>query len=141
MTGVGDRAREQAVQQCLRQMDALARELRKAMGAIAANSLPSFEASLPAQREGVAKVSAALAQVEDAASKPANVAGPAELDGRLRVAARELLKLNEQYSALLEHAGRSMRMLSALYGRAPAASNGLRLAAGGEQSQTWSWKG
>lgn len=132
-------ATEQAIQNCLRQMDALATELGTAMTAIAANSLSRLHESLTLQRKGSLEVSAAFAQIRsaNAPEKP----GPPHFDERLQAAALRLWTVNQQYAALLEHAGRSVSMLRSLYD----GNDGIPLrslaARGLEQRQTWSWEG
>ena len=135
-------AKEQAVAYCLEQMDALAQELGKAMSAIAANSPASLEQSIQLQHGRVNSVTAALDTVRKSGEMPgsSSAAHPSamNLDSRISKAARKLWSLNEQYAALLEHSGRSMRMLKALYGHASVPPN-ERPSVG--QYRTWSWEG
>ena len=143
--------KEQAVEQCLQQMDALARELEQAMSAIAGNSPDALEQSIRQQQGSVGELAAALDRARKAgeaehAPLAVNLAGAgpakANLDSRIGKAARKLCGLNEQYAALLEHSGRSMRMLKALYGQTPVLENRSRSDAGIlDRYQTWSWEG
>ena len=133
------------MEQCLEQMDALARELEMAMGAIAANAPAALEQSVRLQQGRVGELSAVL----DAARKNGSMPGArfvedasaANLDLRIRKAARKLWSLNEEYSALIEHSGRSVQMLKKLYDHEPVSPN--RRAGKGivDRYQTWSWEG
>ncbi len=136
------------MEQCLEQMDALARELEMAMGAIAANAPAALEQSVRLQQGRVGELAAVL----EAAQKNGVVPGTrfaenpvhpsaANLDSRIRKAARKLWSLNEEYAALIEHSGRSMRMLKALYEYAPVPPNRRVDSGVVDRYQTWSLEG
>ena len=137
---VTDVTKVHPLQHCLEQIDSLAAELQHATEAITGNSLSSLEKSLHLQQERSAKLIAAVEKAQEAGEFQ-NSSAPA-LTSRVRQAARKLCGLNEQYAALLEHSGRSMRMLQALYQHASVPRSGMDPAHGGSgQHQTWSWEG
>ncbi|RXH57250.1 hypothetical protein [Granulicella sibirica] len=102
----------------LESLETLALELDRAMQAVAAKALPSFEDSLRAQRAVCAKLSefprraaARRAQNDGADEPPVD----AELAERIKTAATTLLLLNKSYSALLKHSGDTLRLFAGLF--------------------------
>ncbi len=130
-----ENAPEREDQDCIDRMEALGGELRVAMRAIAENDIGALEQSVLRQVEGSARLRAALHGWDP---QGAGIATP---ERRVRVgkAARELSRSADKYAAVLEHSGRSARMLQALYGQRCAADSGGRLSAAAERPQ-WSWE-
>jgi hypothetical protein len=141
-SGAKTETREQSMQNCLDQMDALAGELRQAMGAIAGNTLASLEESVRRQGERSAVLQLALSRLQVGGDLPGSVSTLFAWSSRFRKAAQALWKLNEEYAALLEHSESSLRMLRALHGQSPVPEGSLQLAGNGcERHQMWSWEG
>jgi len=101
----------------LQLLSALARELERAMAAIAGNDLPGLEDSIASQQELSARLGE-LAQARSAAARGpgAEVEGvDASLREQIRAAAQELQKLNLRYSILLQHSSRSAALMASLF--------------------------
>ena len=115
----------------------LARELDRAMRAIAANNLPELEDSIARQQE----LSVRLTDLaRDRRAAPPAGTPAAHEDGGLRneihAAAGELHKLNLQYSMLIEHSSRSAAQMAALF---RSVQGQFQEASGaGQKHQTWS---
>jgi hypothetical protein len=94
---------------CLEHMEALSLELQLAMEAVAANAAEPFRSGVVRQQQIADKWAEALRQAaaqEEPPSEPWR--------DRLEEAARTLRRLNREYAALVEHSGRSTRMLAQL---------------------------
>ncbi len=131
--------REQAWSRCVQQMDALADEMRQAIGAIANNALISLEQSVRRQGEQSASLRWTLSHLRARGHSP--TASP-QLDSRFHKATQTLCSLNKEYAALLHHSGESLRMLRALDGQSSMQETGVAFAHGsGERHQSWSWEG
>jgi hypothetical protein len=112
----GATVREQAPEylQCLQD---LARELESAMQSIAANGLPSFEESVSRQLVLCSRLTTLAAHHQTRRKKPVlESAAPAgdDLSARIEDAKARLLKLNRNYSALLNHTRRTVQMFAGL---------------------------
>jgi flagellar biosynthesis/type III secretory pathway chaperone len=93
---------------------ALARELERAMEAIARNDLATLEDCIANQQDLSFRLTE-LAQDRRGTQTPsaANVDG--DLRGEIHAAASELQKLNLRYSILIEHSSRSAAQMAALF--------------------------
>ncbi len=93
---------------------ALARELERAMQAIARNDLATLEDCITNQQDLSLRLTA-LAQDRRETQTPSagNVDG--DLRGEIHAAASELQKLNLRYSILIEHSSRSAAQMAALF--------------------------
>ncbi len=100
----------------LNHIEVLAGELNSAMDAMVAMELPAFERSVHRQRLICADIAAlphragSQPAAESAGIEPADE----QLRARLKDASRTLHLLNKQYSALLEHSGETLKVLSGL---------------------------
>jgi hypothetical protein len=131
-----------AAQDYLESLDSLARELDRAMEAIATRSLATFEDSVSRQQAVCAQLSSesgrSVQRRMEAAGPEAPAEGgqDAELATRIGQATATLVTLNRRYSALLKHSGDTMRLFAGLFrsyaGYAPPGS------AGSSQLHTWS---
>ena len=105
-------------QEYLETLESLARELDRAMQAIAARELPSLEDSVSRQRATCIRL-AELPKRSTARrlKSPETTAAPpdAELKSRIQTAAESLLVLNKSYSALLKHSGETVRLFAGLF--------------------------
>jgi len=117
----GRRPEEQSdndAREYLTNLHCLAGELNHAMAAIVAQELPSLRESLHVQRSTCARLSD-LQQSPNvrqmlSTAADADTAG-CDLSTEIKAATESLLALNRRYSALLTHAGETLRMLSGLY--------------------------
>ena len=102
---------------CVERMEALSGEFRAAIEAIAANDVAALEASVERQAQGCTRLRAALHlwRPELELAKGAAVT-PADKVTFVH-AARGLSRALKEYAAVMDHSGRSMRMLQALYGQ------------------------
>jgi prophage DNA circulation protein len=129
-------------QEYLASLDSLARELDRAMEAVATRSLATFEDSVSRQQAVCARLSSepgrAVKRRMDAVSEDAaaDSAQDAELASRISEATATLMTLNRRYSALLKHSGDTMRLFAGLFrsyaGYTPQGS------VGSTQLHTWS---
>jgi hypothetical protein len=105
-------------QEYLETLESLARELDRAMQAIAARELPLLEDSVSRQRATCARL-AELPKRSTARrlKSPETTSAPpdAELNSRIQTAAESLLVLNKSYSALLKHSGETVRLFAGLF--------------------------
>lgn len=118
----------------------LARELERAMRAIAHNNLSELEESIASQEDLSIRLTA-LAQDRRGAAPQLASAGASDGDFRQEVqaAAGELQKLNLRYSMLIEHSSRSAAQMAALFSSLRGQfqeDSGAR-----EKQQTWSCQG
>ncbi len=123
---------ERVKQDCLDRMEALGGEFRLAIRAIAANDISALEASVLRQVEGSAGLRAALLGCDPLLAPREWVSGT-----RFEQAARDLSRIAREYAGLLEHSGRSMQMLEALYGQRSEVAAG---SSGRSGRQEWSWE-
>jgi hypothetical protein len=105
-------------QEYLESLEALARELDRAMQAIAARELLLLEDSVSRQRAACAR----LAELPKRSSarrlkSPEAISAPpdAELSSRIETAAASLLVLNKRYSVLLKYSGETVRLFAGLF--------------------------
>ena len=109
----------------LQHIEALAAEIKAGMEAIGSNALSTFEQSVSKQKGLCISLSQLAGQLSlrqeagqgtrrDAAlTRPAS-ASDCALTERILVAAELLMKLNQQYAALLKHSGDSVRLFAGL---------------------------
>jgi hypothetical protein len=99
----------------VRLLQALARELERAMQAMVRNDLAELEDSIAIQQELSQRLSGLACQLR----APAPALGSPDADEPLRAqvqaASAELQKLNLRYSILLEHSSRSVAMMASLF--------------------------
>ena len=121
-------------QECVDRMEALASEFRLAIKAIAANDVFALEGSVRRQAEEGAQLRAALMACGQAGEMLV-----ASRTGKARVGkvVRNLSRTTAEYAALLDHSGKSMRMLQTLHGQRSAVDAATRMNAGGGY-QRWS---
>lgn len=115
----------------------LARELDRAMRAIASNNLAELEDSIARQQDLSVRLTE-LARDRRGAQAPAlpDAARDGDLRNEIHAAAGELHKLNLQYSMLIEHSSRSAAQMAALF---RSVQGQFQEASGtGEKHQTWS---
>src|SRR5580698_4611764 len=105
-------------QEYLETLESLARELDRAMQAIAARELPLLEDSVSRQRATCARLTE-LPKRSTArrlkSPETTSVPPDAELSSRIQTAAESLLVLNKSYSALLKHSGETVRLFAGLF--------------------------
>ena len=137
MIGADAQTRSHDAEEHLALLRSVAREIERAMKAIASNNLTELEDSIASQQD----LSTRLTQLaHHRRGQPAPSPSADHTDGDLRrevqAAAGELQKLNLQYSMLIEHSSRSAAQMAALFssfrGQFQEAS-GAR-----EKHQTWS---
>lgn len=95
----------------------LACELERAMQAIAQNNLAQLEESIATQQDLSARLTQ-LAQQRRNSAAPATLAAHnmnGNLQGEIQAAGGELQRLNQRYSLLIEHSGRSAAQMAALF--------------------------
>jgi hypothetical protein len=119
-------------------LHALARELESAMASIAANGHSSFEESVSRQLVLCSRLTSLAARHQscrdDASLQAAPSAGD-DLGIRIEDAKAKLLKLNRNYSALLNHTRRTVQMFAGL---ARCYSGYSHAGASASPSRTWS---
>jgi len=105
----------------LRLLRSLARELERAMAAIAGNNLEELENSIATQQELSLRLGE-LAEHLRAPQPAAPSAAPSAADSidedfrnQIRAANHELQKLNLRYALLLQHSSRSVAMMASLF--------------------------
>jgi hypothetical protein len=111
----------------LESLDTLARELDRAMDAIATRSLGSFEDSVARQLSACGRLTAISSRASASASVQVShaqpVSGPTILGGcedanlqeRITDATATLVTLNRRYSALLKHSGDTIRLFAGVF--------------------------
>lgn len=115
----------------------LARELERAMQAIAQNNLSELEESIASQQDLSIRLTALAQDRRGAAPQLASADG--DLRHEVHAAAGELQKLNLRYSMLIEHSSRSAAQMAALFSSLRGQfqeDSGAR-----EKQQTWSCQG
>ncbi len=108
-------AREHVLEKGMREVDAFAEELQRAMQCIAHNALQELEASVHRQRELLIPLAESLQQagwLTLATEPPLKQSSQAR---RAQSAAARLSRLNAQYSALLQHVRKSLALLQTLH--------------------------
>lgn len=128
----------QELEVCLAQIDTFAGEIGRAISAIAANAIDVLEDSVEQQQEQSPRLAASVVRALQIRDGEDTTVRPLRL--RLSSAMQRLYGMNQQYAALLEHSGRSIRMLQALYD--PAVVEASRSALQPSAAQTGcSWEG
>jgi predicted translin family RNA/ssDNA-binding protein len=139
MTAAGVQDRDLKAAEYLQSLRSMTGELERAMQAIARNALPEFEESIDSQQV----LSARLARLADDLCAPlqaktviARAAIDEDMMRQIRSADETLQRLNQRYTALLQHSSRSVALMASLFssfqGQFQEAS-GPRL-----KHQTWS---
>ncbi len=135
-------AARQEAQHCLAQMEALAHEIRTAIDAVAGNALPVLEDSVERQRELANGLGVAVSRVRAAGLGRQGTSLQQDFESRFRKGLQALSTLNEEYAVLLEHSGRSVRLLQALHGKEAGPNNrSARFGNGLLRPQISSWEG
>ena len=129
-------ASDHAFEKGIREVDAFAEELQRAMQFIARNALPELEASVRRQKDLLIPLAESLRQAGwlTLASQPS--LEQSSLAGRAQAAAARLSRLNAHYSALLQHVRKSLALLQTLHATDHASIPG-RVASEAKQV-TWS---
>lgn len=116
MTGADAQTRSQAAGEHLALLRSLARELERAIEAIAHNNLTELEESIATQQDLSAQLSHLAIHRREAGTQPPS---PHNLDvdlrGDIQTAAAALQNLNRRYSLLIEHSSRSAAQMAALF--------------------------
>lgn len=110
--------RDGKVEEYLQLMRALARELERAMRAIAQNSISDLEESISNQHALSARLTelASSLNIAGTSAPSASVVDPADdLMLQIRVASAALQNLNHRYAALIMHSSRSVAMMVSLF--------------------------
>ncbi len=108
-------ANEHLFEKGIREVDAFAEEVQRAMQCIAHNALPELEASVHRQNELLIPLSESLRQegwLTLAIELPLR---QSSLARRAQSAAARLSRLSTQYSALLQHVRKSLALLQTLH--------------------------
>jgi hypothetical protein len=117
MPGADSQTRNTKAGEHLTLLRSLARELERAMSAIAGNNLRELEDSITEQQILSARLSD-LAQELRTPATPGAMAAPNSIDPTLReqigAANAELQKLNLRYSYLIQHSSRSVALMASL---------------------------
>jgi hypothetical protein len=93
----------------LQLVDALSRELERAMQALIENSLPDFEESVANQQ----RLSVDIARSVEALSIPTGVDG--EMLRQMRIAAVKLQQQSDCYAALVQHSSHAAALMVSLF--------------------------
>lgn len=101
---------EKNLTRCCEQIEALTQQLAVAIDAIEHRRLSTLEKSLDAQQHCLAKLLLEPDWIKEASR---NSLTP-QMYVRLHASVQKLVQLNKQYSALLEHASRSLHLLQAM---------------------------
>lgn len=101
---------EQGLIRCCEQIEVLTQQLAMAIDAIEHHRLTTLEKSLDAQQHCLAKLLLAPDWMKEVNR---NLVTP-QTYTRLSASVQKLVQFNKQYSALLEHASRSLHMLQAI---------------------------
>lgn len=114
--GSDAQTRSGAAGEHLELLRSLARELKRAIEAIAHNNLTELEESIAMQQDLSLRLTELARNRRNAAAHaptPQNLDG--DLRGEIQTAASELQKLNLRYSLLIEHSSRSAAQMAALF--------------------------
>lgn len=116
MIALEERTRTETAGEHVRLMQALGREIERAMGAVARNDLPELEDSIATQQA----LSCALSELARELRAPVNPGRASDslgeaLQGEIRKAVARLQDLNLRYSILLQHSSRSAAQMAALF--------------------------
>jgi hypothetical protein len=116
MTGAEAQTRSHQAGEHLALLRSLARELERAMTAIANNNLTELEESIATQQDLSAQLSDLASHRRDAGTQsPPPHHLDVELRGEIQTAAGELQNLNRRYALLIEHSSRSAAQMAALF--------------------------
>jgi hypothetical protein len=138
MTTAGVQDREVKAAEYLQSLRSLTHELERAMQAIARNALLDLEDSVANQRVLSAQVSRLANDlcVPLEESSPISLRTDMDLMQQIRTASDTLQTLNRRYATLLQHASRSVALMTSLFGSFKGQfqeASGPRL-----KHQTWS---
>jgi len=118
MSGADVSTRNGTAGEHLQLLRTLARELERAMAAIAGNNIDELEDSVASQQA----MSLRLSELADELSAPLSLSRAAgadsidqDLNGQIRAANAQLQKLNLRYSILLKHSSRSVALMASLF--------------------------
>ena len=103
-------ADEQVLTGYCEQVEALGKQLAAAIDAIAHHQLRDLEHSIIEQQHSLSKLLLTAELIERTGQSPPKL----KTHERLRTSVQALVRLNERYSALLEHTSRSLHMLQAM---------------------------
>jgi hypothetical protein len=109
--------RDQVAATYLQELQALAFEISVAMEAIAANTLPRFQASVAKQEMLCASLASMANRIGDGFrqnEKPLLECIDATVEQKIKATSGAIRELNLQYAALLKHSGRSIALLTSL---------------------------
>jgi len=101
----------------LQQLQELAGELSNATDAIASNAISRFQESVAKQEVLCASLASMANRVSEGFGSPDQLmpsCSDTSIRTRIRVAGDKVRELNQNYSALLRHSGRSIAMLASL---------------------------
>lgn len=137
MIAVAEPIRAVAVGEHIRLMQALGRELERAMDAISRNDLLELEDSIASQQT----LSSGLQVLANELRTPAGAGSvglvpDGDVSRQIRQAVAELGKLNLRYSILLQHTSRSVAQMAALFDS--VRGDFQEDAGAGLRHQTWS---
>jgi hypothetical protein len=110
--------RDGKVEEYLQLMRSLARELERAMTAIAQNSFTQLEESVSSQQAmsaRLAELASGLHVAQPTASATSLIDPEDDLMLQIRVASAALQSLNQRYAALIAHSSRSVAMMVSLF--------------------------
>lgn len=110
--------RDVKVEEYLQLLQGLARELQRAMTAIAANSLADFEESVSNQQEMSVRLAELASELRGSQTPKSTAQEVSANDGlmlQIQVASAALQSLNQRYAALILHSSRSVAMMVSLF--------------------------
>lgn len=113
--GADAQTRNRAAGEHLVLLRSLARELERAIEAIAHNNLAELEESIATQQDLSVRLTELAQSRRDAAPPTTTDNIDGDLRGEIQSAAGELQKLNLRYSLLIEHSSRSAAQMAALF--------------------------
>jgi hypothetical protein len=113
--GADAQTRNRAAGEHLVLLRSLARELERAIEAIAHNNLAELEESIATQQDLSVRLTELAHNRREAAHATTDHNLDGDLRGEIQTAAGELQKLNLRYSLLIEHSSRSAAQMAALF--------------------------
>jgi flagellar biosynthesis/type III secretory pathway chaperone len=114
--GADAQTRNRAAGEHLVLLRSLARELERAIEAIAHNNLAELEESIATQQDLSVRLTELAHNRREAGTQPPSAHNiDLDLRGEIQTAAGELQKLNLRYSLLIEHSSRSAAQMAALF--------------------------
>ena len=129
-------------EQCLVNLQGLARQLEGAMDAIVKRQLPSLQGCLHLQSASCASLAGIRNRANQRVEQDRD-GNTAIVDSDLAVeitsATEALLMLNRRYAALLKHSGKTLQLLAGLYRSYPGSLQPGSVVSG--HLQTWSCEG